>query len=106
MSVGKIIQKERKRLGLSQIDLAKILRIHRVTLGRYEKDESLPDTTTIIKMLDIFGISANTFLERNDTMVSEEKEVCFIKELKREEELYKEAMDYPKLVVEKLKNLY
>lgn len=106
MSIGKVIRKERKRLGWSQLELAEKLQIHRMTLGRYERDELFPNIPTIIKMLDIFSLSADTFLERSSNSVLNDKEIRFIKELRKEKELYKEAMEYPKIEIQKLKNLY
>lgn len=106
MSIGNIIKKERKRLGWSQVELAEKLKIHRMTLGRYERNELLPSIPTILKMLDIFEISADTFLERQSNTVLNDKEIRFIKELRKEKELYKEAMESPRLEIQKLKNLY
>ena len=47
MSIGNIIKKERKRLGWSQIELAEKLKIHRMTLGRYERNELIPSIPAI-----------------------------------------------------------
>lgn len=106
MSMGNVIIKERKRLRWSQVELAQKLQIHRMTLGRYERDELLPNIPTILKMLDIFEISADTFLERQSNNALNDKEIRFIKELRKEKELYKEAMENPRLEIQKLKNLY
>ena len=106
MSIGNIIIKERRRLGWSQTELAQKLQIHRMTLGKYERDELLPNIPAMLKMLDIFELSADTFLERTSSSVLNDKEVRFIKELRKEHELYKKAMESPRLEIQKLKNLY
>ena len=106
MSIGKIIVKERKQKGWSQQELAQKLKIHRMTLGRYERDELLPNFITFLKLLEIFDLSADTLLERKSNGIANDKEIRFIKVLRSETEVYQRAMEYPELEVQKLKNLY
>jgi transcriptional regulator with XRE-family HTH domain len=106
MSIGRIIKQERRKMGWTQEILANKLNISRITLGKYERNEQIIDFEVFLKLLDLFEISADTFLERNKLLVKEDRELFFIKELRKNELLYKRVMKYPKLEIEKLKNLY
>lgn len=63
MSIGRKIIRERKKRGLSQEKLARILHLNRVTLGRYERDEVQMDVNTLINMCRYFEISVDAFLK-------------------------------------------
>jgi len=106
MSIGQTIKRERKKMGWTQEELAKKLQITRVTMGRYERDEQLLSFSVFLKLLDIFSLSADTLLGRKKQENMNDLELRFLKYLRQEEYLYRRVMNYPKLEIEKLKNLY
>lgn len=106
MSIGSVVRSHRKKMGWTQAKLAQKLRISRVTLGKYERDEQLLDFEVFLELLDIFQISADSFLNRDIKKTTSELEERFLRELRKEEELYKQVMKYPKIEIQKLKNLY
>lgn len=93
-------------MGLTQERLARKLHISRVTLGKYERDEQILDFEVFLKLLDIFQMSADSFLKRDMKKTMNDLEERFLRELRKEEDLYKQVMKYPKIEIQKLKNLY
>ncbi len=57
----------RNRQGLSQADLAKLLRITRSSVNAWELGISTPSTSTIISLTQIFHVSADYLLELDDS---------------------------------------
>lgn len=53
--------------GLGQGDVAKLLGIHKINYGRYERGESKPTTDTLSKLADVFGVSTDYLLEGEKT---------------------------------------
>lgn len=106
MSIGRVIRSYRKKMGWTQEKLAQKLRISRVTLGKYERDEQILDFDVFLKLLDIFQMSADSFLKRNMKKTANDLEERFLRELRKEEDLYWQVMKYPKIEIQKLKNLY
>ena len=62
MHIGEKIQHQRKKLGLSQEDLATQLNISRQAVSRWETGEGLPDTEKVIRLSRIFGVSTDYLL--------------------------------------------
>jgi transcriptional regulator with XRE-family HTH domain len=54
----------RKSLGMTQQDLADRLGLSRGTIGMYESGHRDPDTTTLSRLADILGCSADYLLGR------------------------------------------
>lgn len=65
MSIGGIIKRERKKRGLSQSDLAKILHISRNTLCTYEQNKITPNYVIIKKLIDIFHLDARELFDND-----------------------------------------
>lgn len=85
-TLGKRISAYRKKLGLTQDQLAEKLSITAQAVSKWENDLSCPDITMLPKLADIFGITTDTLLGREqETPVreiavvtnSEKKENCF-----------------------------
>ncbi len=57
MSVGNSIQNHRKRLNLSQEELAKKLLISRQTVSQWENGQTMPTVDNLLRLKEIFGIS-------------------------------------------------
>lgn len=63
--VGNNIRKLRKKYGMSQKDLAAQLNIRRQTVSAYEREVSIPDIYTLIRVADIFDISLDELAGRD-----------------------------------------
>lgn len=62
-SIGDKIAEARKRINLSQAELAQKVSISSQAVGKWERDESMPDIKTLIRLSEIFGVDLNYFSE-------------------------------------------
>ena len=72
-TLGKRIVANRKRIGLTQEQLAEQLGVTAQAVSKWENDQSCPDITILPQLADIFGISTDalcTFPERAFTWLS------------------------------------
>lgn len=60
-SVGNKIAEARKKMNLSQADLAQQISISPQAVGKWERGESMPDITTLNLLAEIFGLDLNYF---------------------------------------------
>ena len=60
--IGKFIFKLRTEKGLSQYQLADIVPISRQAVSKWERGESIPDSSTLIRLSDIFDVTINELL--------------------------------------------
>jgi transcriptional regulator with XRE-family HTH domain len=58
-SIGNRLRKARDRAGLTQDDVAHKLGVTRSVIARYESETNDPPTENIIKMAEMYGISAD-----------------------------------------------
>lgn len=65
MQTGQIISKLRAESGLSQEALASKLFVSRELVSKWEIGKRQPDYKTVLKLAEIFGVSADTIIERN-----------------------------------------
>lgn len=63
---GKRISDLRKERGLTQLDLAQKIGVTRSVISLYEIEKREPDTETLLKMADFFGVSTDYLLGRSD----------------------------------------
>ena len=63
-TLGNRIVTHRKRLGLTQEQLAKALGVTAQAVSKWENDQSCPDVILLPKLADIFGISTDELLGR------------------------------------------
>jgi len=61
-TLGKRIVQHRKRLGLTQDQLAEKLGVTAQAVSKWENDQSCPDISMLPKLADIFGITTDTLL--------------------------------------------
>lgn len=71
-SIGNKIATARKKMNLSQAELAQQVSISSQAVGKWERGESLPDITTLNRLAEILGVDLNYFSE---SFASEEKAV-------------------------------
>ena len=65
MSTGKKITQLREEVGMHQNVLAKKLGVHYQSIGRWERDEVIPDGANIIKLCALFKVTADYLLFDN-----------------------------------------
>lgn len=63
-SIGEKITEARKKINLSQAELAKQVSISAQAVGKWERGESMPDITTLIRLSEIFEVDLNYFSEK------------------------------------------
>ncbi len=61
--IGNKITEARKRLNISQAQLAKLLFISSQAVGKWERGESMPDIITLNHLAEILGVDLNYFSE-------------------------------------------
>lgn len=61
--IGNKIAEARKRVNISQAQLAQRLYISSQAVGKWERGESMPDITTFIRLAEILGVDLNYFSE-------------------------------------------
>lgn len=64
-TLGKRIMTNRKRLGLTQDQLAEQLGVTAQAVSKWENDQSCPDISILPKLAEIFGISTDALLGRD-----------------------------------------
>ena len=62
MTLGEKIQNYRKRDGLSQEELARLLLVSRQTVSLWETGQTYPTIDNLIRLREIFGISIDEML--------------------------------------------
>ena len=67
-SIGKRIMFHRKRLGLTQDQLAAKLGVTPQAVSKWENNQTCPDISMISKLSDLFGISTDELLGRQETV--------------------------------------
>lgn len=73
MTLGEKLQFHRKRLGLSQEQLANKLYLSRQTVSLWEKDQTQPTLDNLIRLREIFGVSTDELLTDEAAPAAEEK---------------------------------
>lgn len=71
-SIGNKIAAARKKINLSQAELAQQVSISPQAVGKWERGESMPDITTLNRLAEIFGVDLNYF---SDSFQTTEKEI-------------------------------
>ena len=61
--IGKFIYKLRTEKGLSQYQLADMIPISRQAVSKWERAQTIPDSSTLIKLSEIFDVSINELLK-------------------------------------------
>lgn len=66
-SIGNKIAEARKKINLSQAELAKQVSISPQAVGKWERGESMPDITTFSRLAEILGVDLNYFADSFQT---------------------------------------
>ena len=75
MTLGKRIAANRRRLGLTQDQLAEQLGITAQAVSKWENDQSCPDITMLPKLAEIFGVSTDELLGHQTEQTVHQAEV-------------------------------
>ncbi|MDE6242341.1 MAG: helix-turn-helix domain-containing protein [Anaeroplasmataceae bacterium] len=74
MSLGKRLQDARKKLNITQEQLADSLEVTRQSVSRWESDIVYPDMANLVKLSNILEVSID-YLLKNETNLDTEKKV-------------------------------
>lgn len=69
--IGNKIAKARKKINISQAQLAQRLFISAQAVGKWERGESMPDIITFHRLAEILGVDLNYFSEKFQSVTSE-----------------------------------
>jgi transcriptional regulator with XRE-family HTH domain len=69
--IGNKIAEARKRINISQAELAQRLFISAQAVGKWERGESMPDITTFNRLAEILGVDLNYFSDNVSSSVTE-----------------------------------
>ena len=100
----------RKEKGLTQQELGNLLNITKVSVCCYEKGNRTPSLDTLDDISNIFGVRTDYLMGKDLPMVMEgkeeyayyisEKELEFIKGIRRNKEIYNLVLEDPKRTIE------
>lgn len=92
-SIGNKIAEARKKINLSQAELAQQVSISPQAVGKWERGESMPDITTLNRLAEIFDVDLNYFSDNfppyeaatltNEKLDKQTEEVPALKQKKR-----------------------
>ena len=77
-SMGDIISTLRKEKGMTQKDLADMLNITDKAVSKWERNIAFPDTATIPKIAEIFGVSVEELMNVKSTSGNRYKEAPYL----------------------------
>ena len=66
MTFGQRIQQYRKEKGLSQDKLASTLYVTRQSVSQWENDKTMPSVDLLVKLSEVFGVSVDTLLGKEE----------------------------------------
>ena len=110
MLIGNRIKELRKKKGLTQEQLGKLINLTKVSISCYESEKRSPDLETFETLVDALDTTPDYLLGRDKLVVAEDEEeyktylskndIEIIKELSKNEELIKFLRVDPKRSVE------
>jgi len=71
--IGKQLQNRRKKLELTQLQLAEILGVTHQAVSRWETGESIPDIQTLLELSKLYSITIDDIINPNDRIVKVEE---------------------------------
>ncbi len=71
--VSKNLVKLRQTAKLTQLELATKIKYSDKSVSKWERGESLPDIEVLVKLSEIYDVSLNTFIEKDQTKVVPKK---------------------------------
>ncbi len=113
MLLGKRIRELRKKNNLTQQQLGDLINITKVSICCYENGTRTPTLETLKVLAETFNVDINYLLGNDSYEVADNtvhygiymsvEEITFIKEIRKDENIYKLLVEDPKRFVELLK---
>lgn len=69
MEFGKLLKQERKKMNLTQADLAEQLNVSRSAISNWEIGRNYPDIQTIIDISNVLGVSLDYLLNEDQKIM-------------------------------------
>lgn len=69
MEFGKLLKQERKKMNLTQADLAEQLNVSRSVISNWEIGRNYPDIQTIIDISNVLGVSLDYLLNEDQKIM-------------------------------------
>ncbi len=66
MKFAEVLKEERSQIGLNQVEFAKIFNVTKQTVSNWENGNRTPDSTTLSKLADYFGVTVDYLLGRTE----------------------------------------
>lgn len=73
MKIGEKITQLRKEKGLSQTELADIIKASREAISKYERGEAIPSVEVAAKIADVFEVTIDFLIGKNHNMAVDKK---------------------------------
>lgn len=86
LKIGKFIAERRKMNGLTQIQLAEKLKITDRAISKWENGRSLPDSSIMLELCEVLGITVNDLLSGEVVTMSNEQNEKILLEMVKEKE--------------------
>lgn len=71
--VSKNLVRLRQHAKLTQLELAQKLKYSDKSISKWERGEGLPDLEVLVKLSDIYGVSLNSFIEKDERKIIPKK---------------------------------
>jgi|SRR5699024_1918339 len=84
MSLGSRLKQEREKRNWSQVYVAKKIGITNAVLSNYERDYRDPDTETLKKLADLYEVSIDYLLGRDNILEEESQRKLIIEKIIKE----------------------
>ena len=117
MILGDIIKICRKAKNMTQEELGQLIDVSKVSICQWEKGIKTPSTKNLIELTKIFDVELSYLIGNDAYVVAEQddkysmymakEEIQILKEIKKHDKLYKDFLDNPSRVIERIeKKLY
>jgi transcriptional regulator with XRE-family HTH domain len=70
LQTGELIRQKRKELGLSQGQLADLLKIQNTTISRWETGEGYPDISILVELTKVLKVTITELLDSEDPLIT------------------------------------
>lgn len=112
--IGRRLKKLRLENKMTQEELAKELKLSKVTISCYENNSRTPSLETLLLICDIFNVDLPTLIGRETYAINEEinpyqavrmskEEMNLVKELRNHPDLSQKILSDPKRMIELIK---
>ena len=106
MLLGRRIYELRKKNGLTQEQFGERISVSKVSVSCYEKETRTPSLETLIEISQVFGVDINYLFGADKFVINDsdsvygmymsEAEVEFVREVRKNNTLYKQVLEDPK----------